>query len=264
MGQLEKYGLYVLCLVIFLILGVALWGEPVAAGETPGKTSERTAEVPARATSPSYDLSDFKLADPKESRSASVHPEDRKVAEATPGNGTAGGDGKGVGAKESPRPADAPVAKPETRRLHVIVAGDTFEGIAKQELGDARLITLLRDLNPKVVPEKLQLGKTLVLPTAAELAASRAKNAPADPKADRAVDRTADRAADKTDRTAKPTKPPAKVAAGRTHTIARGDTLEGLSIHYFGSAKRLDDIKKLNPSVDPTRLRVGQLIRLPD
>ena len=31
MGQLEKYGLYVLCLVIFLILGVAIWGEPVSA-----------------------------------------------------------------------------------------------------------------------------------------------------------------------------------------------------------------------------------------
>ena len=28
MGQLEKYGLYVLCLVIFLILGVAMWGDP--------------------------------------------------------------------------------------------------------------------------------------------------------------------------------------------------------------------------------------------
>src|SRR5262245_14080211 len=26
MGQLEKYGLYVLCLVIFLILGVTIWG----------------------------------------------------------------------------------------------------------------------------------------------------------------------------------------------------------------------------------------------
>ena len=25
MGQLEKYGLYVMCLVIFLILGVSLW-----------------------------------------------------------------------------------------------------------------------------------------------------------------------------------------------------------------------------------------------
>ena len=31
MGQLEKYGLYVMCLVIFLILGVTLWGEPANA-----------------------------------------------------------------------------------------------------------------------------------------------------------------------------------------------------------------------------------------
>ena len=31
MGQLEKYGLYVMCLVIFLILGVTLWGEPATA-----------------------------------------------------------------------------------------------------------------------------------------------------------------------------------------------------------------------------------------
>ena len=38
MGQLEKYGLYVLCLVIFLILGVAIWGgdaAPVHAGNSP-------------------------------------------------------------------------------------------------------------------------------------------------------------------------------------------------------------------------------------
>ena len=27
MGQLERYGLYVLVVVIFLILGVAIWGE---------------------------------------------------------------------------------------------------------------------------------------------------------------------------------------------------------------------------------------------
>ena len=36
MGQLERYGLYVLCLVIFLILGVAIWGgDPVAASPLP-------------------------------------------------------------------------------------------------------------------------------------------------------------------------------------------------------------------------------------
>ena len=43
-----------------------------------------------------------------------------------------------------------------------------------------------------------------------------------------------------------------------------GDTLEGIARTYFGSLKRLDDIKRLNASVDPTRMRIGQLIRLPD
>ena len=38
MGQLEKYGLYVLCLVIFLILGVTIWGDP--AGQPPGQRNE--------------------------------------------------------------------------------------------------------------------------------------------------------------------------------------------------------------------------------
>ena len=37
MGQLEKYGLYVMCLVIFLILGVTLWGEPANANKTRAK-----------------------------------------------------------------------------------------------------------------------------------------------------------------------------------------------------------------------------------
>ena len=37
MGQLEKYGLYVMCLVIFLILGVTLWGEPANATRTAGR-----------------------------------------------------------------------------------------------------------------------------------------------------------------------------------------------------------------------------------
>src|SRR5262245_54283598 len=45
MGQLEKYGLYVLCLVIFLILGVTIWG----GGEVPanpGRTTSAAIHAP--------------------------------------------------------------------------------------------------------------------------------------------------------------------------------------------------------------------------
>ena len=33
MGQLERYGIYVLSLIIFLILGIAIWGDDPGAGE---------------------------------------------------------------------------------------------------------------------------------------------------------------------------------------------------------------------------------------
>ncbi len=45
MGQLERYGLYVLCLVIFLILGVAIWGgDPQAAAIPSGSLSAELEE----------------------------------------------------------------------------------------------------------------------------------------------------------------------------------------------------------------------------
>ena len=40
MGQLERYGLYVLCLVIFLILGIAIWGDNAGAVVVEGTTSQ--------------------------------------------------------------------------------------------------------------------------------------------------------------------------------------------------------------------------------
>ncbi len=67
MGQLEKYGLYVLCLLIFLILGVTLWGSGTvgafeknrkssaqhlkANGATGDATRKNTAPSCARSTS---------------------------------------------------------------------------------------------------------------------------------------------------------------------------------------------------------------------
>ena len=48
MGQLEKYGLYVLCLVIFLILGVTIWG----GGDLPPPGKNSTAAIKAPAARP--------------------------------------------------------------------------------------------------------------------------------------------------------------------------------------------------------------------
>jgi len=277
MGQLEKYGLYVLCLVIFLILGVALWGEPAAAGES-GQRNATAPKSSAGSVSPSN--GDIPLRD---LLANAPRPENGPSAENGGGDGGRGDkqkggaerDGSKGAAPQAPARAEPAAPKPEGRGSHKIIAGDTLEGIAKG-LGDVRLVPLLVQLNPGITPEKMRVGKALALPTAAEIEALRNKNAP---PADKPVDKSADKSDKGADRTkaagksgdkpaakpdGKPGDKPAAKATGRTHTIEKGDTLEGLAVRYFGSSKRVDDIKTLNPSVDPTRLRIGQIIRLPD
>ena len=274
MGQLEKYGLYVLCLVIFLILGVALWGEPAAGAESSTKNAVAPKGPAAGSVLPS--TGDIPLRDllANAARPANGTQPETGGGDGGKGDGNKGerpkGDAGRSAAPEPQTPAGDPKSapKPEARGSHKIVAGDTLEGIAKG-LGDVRLVPLLVQLNPGITPEKMRVGKSLALPTAAELAALRSKNAPAADKpadrpkegpADKGGAKAGDKAADKSNG-----KTAAKTAAsGRTHTIEKGDTLEGLAVRYFGSSKRVDDIKTLNPSVDPTRLRIGQIIRLPD
>ncbi len=48
MGQLERYGLYVLCLVIFLILGIAIWGDssgPQIPNDNTGRSLQVTSTI---------------------------------------------------------------------------------------------------------------------------------------------------------------------------------------------------------------------------
>ncbi len=68
-----------------------------------------------------------------------------------------------------------------------------------------------------------------------------------------------------------PTRPQAAPAAAaatppataRTYTIRSGDTFEAVAQRELGDGRRWVDIAQANPLVDPTRLRVGQEIRLP-
>lgn len=52
-------------------------------------------------------------------------------------------------------------------------------------------------------------------------------------------------------------------ASARTYTIQAGDTLEAVAIELYGDATYWDEIAQANPLVDPLRLRVGQVLRLP-
>ena len=53
-------------------------------------------------------------------------------------------------------------------------------------------------------------------------------------------------------------------AAGGTYTIKKGDTFIRIAREVYGDASRMKDIAAANPGMDPTKLKVGQTINLPD
>jgi 5'-nucleotidase / UDP-sugar diphosphatase len=53
------------------------------------------------------------------------------------------------------------------------------------------------------------------------------------------------------------------IAAQRTHSVARGDTLYGLARQYYGDGKQWQRIADANPGINPSALRVGQALVIP-
>lgn len=259
MGQLEKYGLYVLCLVIFLILGVTIWGggdapapgqrTPAVAMHAPGggtpsggaatgdDRTGRRAERADRATAGAGgDLLDSLLqpmpqpkppAKAKDPGPAVPAVAGDSVAQPKDANAAAGG-----GAAAAPAPST---------RTYTVRRGDTFDGIAKRELGDANRRAEIAALNPGVDPKRIQPGQQIVLPTSAATAVPAATTA-APAKGDDTLRRA---------------------GAYRVYTVRDGDTLGAIARRELGSLRRLDDLRSLNPDVDPRLLRVGQKIKLP-
>ena len=270
MGQLEKYGLYVLCLVIFLILGVTIWGggdvpPPQQRRQVAGTGSELNANQRAGnggTVSPNLGgAAGNRVAGTQpaaipdlDSLLSPVKAPDAKKPEPKP---DAGGGGGNKTADAGKPPADAtkpPVAEPgktpadAPRPTHKVQRGDTFDSIAKEKLGSANLRTEIARLNPRVDPSRLQIDQELTLPSADEVAAfaskSKGKAVPADASAP----------------AVKPGKPAAEAGS---YTVAKGDTFESIARRELGSSKRVREVRDLNPTVDPTRLKVGMTIRLP-
>jgi len=252
MGQLEKYGLYVLCLLIFLILGVTLWGSGEVAARENGSRNRAnhlnaTAEKTGGATVGNASVrgegrSTASLPDFRALLRPNAVPEDPVVA---PRNDGAGGqtpasvamdDGAASVAERRPGDSRESVASSPAaeRSSHVIKSGDNFESIALQYFGDRLLRVEIARLNPRLDPRRLQLGKVVLLPTESEVEKFQAK-------------RNRSR----------------KVAAGNRYTIVRGDTFEGIAVRELGSRKRTGEIRQLNPGVDPSSLKIGSTIRLP-
>ena len=60
-----------------------------------------------------------------------------------------------------------------------------------------------------------------------------------------------------------PAPPPVRMPPTGTYTIRHGDTLIAIAAQFYGDASQWSVIAQANPTAEPTRLRVGQKIKLP-
>lgn len=284
MGQLEKYGLYVLCLVIFLILGVAIWGGDAvpayASSNLPGTSvaEPRPSHEPVtqqRALEAGNDgFGDlFKPATPP--RAEPVQQPQVQQPQAQP-SAMPVAQGAGPASAlpvlepaKAPEAAPAPAASERERTKYKVKASDTLTTIATKQLGDARLVDEIQKLNPKVDARKMPVGTELVLPSKAELAQRKQARdgkaaVEAVVKAGNAAAKTADVAKVEAKPVARTIETPKNPLGTRIYKVRPKDTLEGIARKLYGNPRRVDEIRQLNPKLDPAKLPVNAEILVPE
>ena len=226
MGQLEKYGLYVLCLVIFLILGVAIWGGESEAAPLPntnlplngaGEDAPPPRQLPATVNSASG----------ADAVSALLQP---SPLPRNPGRNLLPEGREEQGQPEvDPQPVDPkPVPSPPATRTYVVKDGDILGEIAQRQLGSATRWEEIVTVNPGINPKLLKVGQELILPVGGS-----------SPKA-----RSSD-------------------GGWRWHTVRKGESFAIISKRLFGDEKETANIQALNASLDPRKLRPGMEIKVP-
>lgn len=240
MGQLEKYGLYVLCLVIFLILGVTIWGDP-----DPGADKKRSVSAPISvpgsnsrpaAAGAGAPVSTFQELFPEQ-----AGPTRTGIGQggATPPNPVGATPVNTPGATPTPTPGPAPAAD-AGKVAYQVKDNDTLESIARVKLGNGRLWPEIQKLNPTLDPKRMRAGKEIWLPTAAALAAAERSRTPV----------------------AAPVVTPSP-SSERTYTVKKGDNYENIAISVLGSRKRVAELMALNSEIPPEKLRANQRLKLP-
>ncbi len=129
---------------------------------------------------------------------------------------------------------------------HVIVEGENFATLAKQYNTTPDRI---QKLNPDVDPRKIQIGQKIRVKGNKPLVKEE-KKAEAKPEA-KAEEKKAEVKAEAT---------PASSGEAVYHTVEAGETMGHIAFKYEGATQK--SIEALNPDIDPTKLQIGQKIRV--
>ena len=135
----------------------------------------------------------------------------------------------------------APKPKPQATK-YTIERGDYLYTIAQDHYEDGMYWTYIRDANPGIDPDRLRIGREIVLPPKQELIAARERDS---------------REQDKSRRPSQ---------TGRaTYVVERGDTLTGIARNVLGRGSRWREIYELNQDqiANPDVLVPGTELHLP-
>lgn len=129
---------------------------------------------------------------------------------------------------------------------HLVQQGDTMSSLAKMYLGDVKFTDQLARYNPQISdPARLALGARIKIPPTPQAAATATMKKP--------VKKASSPASNKT-------------SGQRTYTVKSGDTFYGIARDVLKDSTRWNELFELNKKLvkgDPTRLQVGQVIRIP-
>ena len=118
----------------------------------------------------------------------------------------------------------APPLIAATSTEHIVASGENFWTIGKKYDVSAKSI---EGANPTVIPTRMKIGQKIIIP--------------AKPVVD-------------------PSPAPPVVNDGSTYTVKSGDTLGHIAQRH---KVKLDDLKSANPNVVPTRMKIGQQLKMP-
>lgn len=185
MGQLERYGLYVLVLVIFLILGVAIWGHDPREVEASSRNSNLEARLGSGEPLRVDDEDDRRLSEAFGGHFEPVNWDEESTSDDEADNGlnfeALVSDVQPDPQSVQPKPVDSdkgrtdvppapiPGKQPPPLREHKIAAGETLSEISKRYLGRALEHNRILQLNPDLNPKSLPIGRVIKIPHRREL-----------------------------------------------------------------------------------------------
>ena len=263
MGNLEKILVGIIIVTIVAILGLAIWGLGGHDNSKHPTGSAPATLVPEKDPIPEAESVAPAITEIPSEPSVTAANDVAKMAANIERLASDGSHSVSTPATSSPSPSApssaAEIPAPEKRpkldpyptlaervRKYVVKKGDTYEKIARSELGDGKKWTLVQEMNKDVPPSKLYPGSTIVLPSEDDVASFKP-------------------------RTATPTKeltrsePPTAAENGSIHTVKKGETLYSIAREYLHDGAKWRLIADANPGKvrGASEIAAGSRLRIP-